>query len=101
MTAEDDQTVASCGFWLEGVLLVSWNTFSYFLLVLLLQPSVGLCGLAFNTISALVLNSPLMKNSFNKLLLSLLVFDSVFIFFIVLDFAAIRGATLSSFQLIA
>ena len=48
-------------------------------------------GLVGNLLSILVLSAHQMKNSFNKLLIALAIFDCVFIIFVVLDYSAIRG----------
>ena len=60
-------------------------------LFLFFQPILGLFGLVGNLLSILVLSAHQMKNSFNKLLIALAIFDSVFIIFVVLDYTFIRG----------
>ena len=52
---------------------------------------VGLFGLLGNMLSISVLSSKDMNNSFYKLLLSLSVFDSVFITFVTLEYSFVRG----------
>ena len=41
---------------------------------------IGFCGLIFNSLSLIVFTKPSMKNSFNELLISLAVFDMIFLF---------------------
>ena len=56
-----------------------------------LQPMVGIFGLLGNCLSITVLSTKEMNNSFNKLLLSLSVFDSVFIIFVTFEYTFVRG----------
>ena len=52
---------------------------------------MGTFGLFGNLLSILVLSAHQMKNSFNRLLIALAIFDSIFIIFVVLDYTFIRG----------
>ena len=55
------------------------------------MPIVGVVGLGGNLLSVVVLSAKEMSNSFNKLLITLTVFDSTLIVFMVFDYAVIRG----------
>ena len=48
-------------------------------------------GLLGNLLSILILSAHQMRNSFNRLLVTLAIFDCVFIIFVVLDYTFIRG----------
>ena len=54
---------------------------------------VGIFGLLGNFFSISVLSSKDMNNSFHKLLLSLTIFDSVFITFVTFEYTFVRGET--------
>ena len=55
------------------------------------QPTLGLLGLVGNVLSILVLSSKEMNNFFNRLLIALTIFDSIFILFVILDYSFVRG----------
>ena len=55
------------------------------------QPTIGLFGLLGNSISIFVLTRKVIKNAFNKLLVSLAVFDNIFIIFMMFDYTCVRG----------
>ena len=52
---------------------------------------VGVFGLLGNCLSITILSTKEMNNPFNKLLLSLSVFDSVFIIFVTFEYAFVKG----------
>ena len=56
-----------------------------------LMPIVGAVGLAGNLLSVAVLSGKEMSNSFNKLLITLTIFDTTFIVFMVIDYTGFRG----------
>ena len=56
------------------------------------QPTIGLFGLLGNSISIFVLTRKVIKNAFNKLLVSLAVFDNIFIIFMMFDYTCVRGS---------
>ena len=55
------------------------------------MPIVGAVGLAGNLLSVAVLSGKEMSNSFNKLLITLTIFDTTFIVFMVIDYTGFRG----------
>ena len=55
------------------------------------QPTLGLLGLVGNVLSIIVLSCKEMNNFFNRLLIALTIFDSIFIFFVILDYSFVRG----------
>jgi len=68
-------TVESCGFWMEGVMLTC----------------TGIIGLIGNTLSIVILSKPDMYNSFNNLLITLSTMDSVFIVLAIFDYSVSRA----------
>merc|ERR1711892_1282838 len=56
----------------------------------IILPILGLVGLIGNLLSILVLSAHEMTNSFNRLLIALAIFDSIFIIFVVLDYSFVR-----------
>ena len=73
---------------LGGPFIIIHDAFSIFSYI---QPIMGTFGLFGNLLSILVLSAHQMKNSFNRLLIALAIFDSIFIIFVVLDYTFIRG----------
>ena len=61
-----------------------------------MQVLVGIFGLLGNSISIIILTGPNMRNSFNLLLVVLICCDNTFILFAVLDYACVRGQSISS-----
>ena len=61
--------------------------------MLVFQPTIGLFGMLGNGISVFVLTRQVIKNAFNKLLVSLAVSDSIFIILMVFDYTCVRGNT--------
>ena len=55
------------------------------------MPVVGVVGLAGNILSVVVLSGKEMSNTFNKLLITLAVFDTTLILFMVFDYTVLRG----------
>ena len=55
------------------------------------QLIVGTLGLLGNSISVSVLTQPTMRNSFNLLLVILILSDNTFILFALMDYACARG----------
>ena len=55
------------------------------------MPIVGAVGVAGNLLSVAVLSGKEMSNSFNKLLITLTIFDTTFIVFMVVDYTGFRG----------
>ena len=55
------------------------------------MPIVGAVGVAGNLLSVAVLSGKEMSNSFNKLLITLTIFDTTFIVFMVIDYTGFRG----------
>ena len=81
----------TCAYWMEGIFLVTLSTFTWSLVLLMFQPIVGFFGLVGNIISSFILSYSEMKNSFNRLLVVLTVFDSIFITIVILDYSLVRG----------
>jgi len=71
---ESLELASKCSLWMEGVLM----------------PIVGAVGLAGNLLSVAVLLGKEMSNSFNKLLITLTIFDTTFIVFMVIDYTGFR-----------
>ena len=63
------------------------------------MPIVGAVGLAGNLLSVAVLSGKEMSNSFNKLLITLTIFDTTFIVFMVIDYTGFRGISYFIFYL--
>ena len=59
----ETQMIHSTGFWLDGVV----------------KTILAVVGILSNCLAGYVLNRPKMKNSFNKCLIALAVFDSIFL----------------------
>ena len=55
------------------------------------MPIVGAIGLAGNLLSVAILSGKEMSNSFNKLLITLTIFDTALIVFMLVDYTAFRG----------
>ena len=55
------------------------------------QPVIGAFGLLGNILTITVLSTKEMTNSFNKLILALSVFDSIFIIFVTFEYTLVRG----------
>ena len=55
------------------------------------MPIVGAIGLAGNLLSVAILSGKEMSNSFNKLLITLTIFDTTLIVFMLVDYTAFRG----------
>ena len=55
------------------------------------MPIVGVVGLGGNLLSVVVLSAKEMSNSFNKLLITLTIFDTTLIVFMLVDYTAFRG----------
>ena len=88
-----EETSRVCALVLEGCLMVTINYIQTKALITPYnsQPLVGIFGLLGNGLSISVLSSKEMNNSFHKLLLSLAVFDSVFIIFVIFEYTFVRG----------
>ena len=67
--------VETCGYWLEGVLVLG----------------TGLFGIFGNTLSIVILSRADMRTSFNHLLIVLSIFDTTFTVISILDFSFARG----------
>ena len=57
----------------------------------LFQLGIGIIGLFGNSVSIFILSCKEMKNPFNRLLVLLSGFDSIFICFVILDYTLVRG----------
>ena len=64
---------------------------SLLLNVIKFQPLLGIFGLFGNLLTVTILSYKEMNNSFNKLIMVLAVFDSVFIIFVTFEYTFVRG----------
>ena len=65
----------------------------------IIQVMVAMVGLTGNIMSVLVLSMKEKKNCFNYLLMSLAMFDTVFIILVTMDYSFARGSIFSIFNI--
>lgn len=89
---EVEEKLATCSFWMEGVLLTgTGNVLLYFESTFDRQSRFsGIIGLIGNILSIVILSKPDMYNSFNQLLITLSTMDSIFIILAIVDFSITR-----------
>ena len=87
------ETAETCSLHLEGVWMVNTlrTSIKELIKIFSLQPLAGVFGLMGNLLTITVLSSKEMNNSFNKLILALSVFDSIFIIFVTFEYTLVRG----------
>ena len=90
---EDLKFAESWTFWVEGVATVR----IYFLnqCDIFLKLGVGIFGLLGNSLTSFVLLNEELKNTFNRLLVTLVLVDNILITFILLNYSFVRGSHLT------